>query len=172
MERRSIAVQEEELEYMVIGGSEPKEVLSNYTALTGRTPIPPAWTYGLWLSTSWMPDSDAQITLDTIDKMKEYEIPLSVFHFDARWMDDYKCCDFVWSKRYGDAKNLLDAIHERGVKVCVWINPYISQESYLFQEGKDKGYFLKTKDGDVWQSDNWMSGIDPCVQDGKKYRSV
>ena len=83
-----IAVQEEELEYMVIGGSEPKEVLSNYTALTGRTPVPPAWTYGLWLSTSWMPDSDAQITLDTIDKMKEYDIPLSVFHFDARWMDD------------------------------------------------------------------------------------
>lgn len=154
-----IAVQEEELEYMVIGGSEPKEVLSNYTALTGRTPVPPAWTYGLWLSTSWMPDSDAQITLDTIDKMKEYDIPLSVFHFDARWMDDFKCCDFVWSKRFGDAKKLLDAIHERGVKVCVWINPYISQESYLFREGKDKGYFLKTKDGDVWQSDNWMSGI-------------
>lgn len=64
-----------------------------------------------------------------------------------------------WSKRFGDAKKLLDAIHERGVKVCVWINPYISQESYLFREGKDKGYFLKTKDGDVWQSDNWMSGI-------------
>ena len=153
------SVEGESMEYIVIGGENPKDIISRYTALIGRSPVPPADTFGLWLSTSWMPDSDAQITLDTIDKMKEYDIPLSVFHFDARWMDDFKCCDFVWSKRFGDAKKLLDAIHERGVKVCVWINPYISQESYLFREGKDNGYFLKTKDGDVWQSDNWMSGI-------------
>lgn len=154
-----MAVQGEELEYIVIGGANPKEVLSRYTALTGRTPLPPAWTFGLWLSSSWMPDSDAEITMETIDKMEEYGIPLNVFHFDARWMDDYKCCDFIWSKRFGDARNLMRKIHEKGVKVCVWMNPYVSQESYLFREGKEGGYFLKTKEGDVWQSDNWMSGI-------------
>lgn len=74
-------------------------------------------------------------------------------------MDDYKCCDFVWSKRYGDAEDMLKKIHEKGVRVCVWMNPYVSQESYLFEEGKENGYFLKTRDGSVWQSDNWMSGI-------------
>lgn len=153
-----VAVGGEEIEYMIIGADDPKGVLSKYTALTGRTPLPPAWTFGLWLSTSWIPDSDAQISLDTIDKMAEYGIPLDVFHFDARWMDDYKCCDFVWSKRFGDAKDMLKKIHERGVRVCVWMNPYVSQESYLFEEGKEHGYFLKTKDGGVWQSDHWMSG--------------
>ncbi len=154
-----MAVGGEEMEYIVMGADSPKGVLSRYTALTGRTPLPPAWTFGLWLSTSWMPDSDAKITLDTIDKMADYEIPLDVFHFDARWMDDYKCCDFVWSKRYGDAEDMLKKIHEKGVRVCVWMNPYVSQESYLFEEGKENGYFLKTRDGSVWQSDNWMSGI-------------
>lgn len=154
-----MAVEGEDMEYIVVGGSEPKEVLSNYTGLIGRTPIPPAWTFGLWLSTSWTPDSDEKITYDTIDKMAEYKIPLSVFHFDARWMDDFKCCDFVWSERYGDAPAMLKKVHEKGARVCVWMNPYVSQESRLFQEGLENGYFVKTKEGDVWQSDNWMSGI-------------
>jgi len=154
-----IALEGEELEYIVIGGGEPKEVLCRYTALTGRTPLPPAWSFGLWLSTSWLPDSDAQITYDTIDKMAAYQIPLSVFHFDARWMDEYKCCDFVWSERYGDVPQMLRKIHEKGVRTCVWINPYVSQESRLFAEGMEHGYFIRDKQGDVWQSDHWMSGI-------------
>ncbi len=154
-----MAVSGEDMEYIVMGADNPKGVLSAYTLLTGRTPLPPAWTFGLWLSTSWTPDSDARITMDTIDRMADYGIPLDVFHFDARWMDDYKCCDFVWSKRFGNAEEMLEKVHEKGVRVCVWMNPYVSQESRLFEEGKEKGYFLKTKEGEVWQSDNWMSGI-------------
>ncbi|MDR1419467.1 MAG: alpha-xylosidase [Treponema sp.] len=147
------------LEYIVIGAENPKSVLSKYTALTGRPPVPPAWSFGLWLSTSWIPDSNEKITMEFIDGMKERGIPLSVFHFDARWMDDFNCCDFIWSKRFGDAKVLLKKIHDRGVKVCVWMNPYVSQESVLFDEGKKNGYFIKKKNGDIWQTDVWMSGM-------------
>ena len=153
------SVEGESMEYIVIGGEDPKDIISRYTALIGRSPVPPADTFGLWLSTSWMPDSDVKITMDTIKKMEEYKIPLSVFHFDARWMDDYKCCNFRWSDRYGDAQKMLKEIHDHGVKVCVWINSYVSQESELFEEGRDKGYFIKDKEGNVWQSDEWMTGI-------------
>ena len=153
------SVEGEELEYIVIGGGSPKKVLSYYTALTGRTPVPPAWSFGLWLSTSWEPDSSAEITMDFVNGMADRDIPLSVFHFDARWMDDFNCCDFIWADRFGDAPEMLRKIHEKGVKVCCWINPYVAQQSRLFPEGAENGYFIKRQDGSVWQSDNRMAGM-------------
>lgn len=153
------SVEGERLEYILIGGQTPLNVLENYTALIGRSPVPPAWSFGLWLSTSWTPDSTREITLNFIDTMAKYNIPLSVFHFDARWMDDYRDCDFVWSKRYGNPVEMLREIHQRGVKVCCWINPYVSQMSRLFEEGKKGGYFLKNEEGGIWQTDVWMPGM-------------
>lgn len=153
------SVEDEQLRYILIGGTEPLDVLSAYTALIGRSPVPPAWTFGLWLSSSWMPDWTGEEIVQAIDRMKENGIPLEVFHFDARWMEDFHDCDFVWAKRYGDARKMLKQIHDRGLKVCVWINPYVSQVSRLFEEGMAQGYFLKKKDGSIWQTDIWMCGM-------------
>ncbi len=54
---------------------------------------------------------------------------------------------------------LLARLHERGLKVCVWINPYIAQRSALFDEGMAGGYLLKRTDGTVWQWDMWQAGM-------------
>ena len=97
--------------------------------------------------------------MDFVNGMADRDIPLSVFHFDARWMDDFNCCDFIWADRFGDAPEMLRKIHEKGVKVCCWINPYVAQQSRLFPEGAENGYFIKRQDGSVWQSDNWMAGM-------------
>ncbi|MCB5484647.1 hypothetical protein LIQ24_23040, partial [Blautia faecis] len=53
----------------------------------------------------------------------------------------------------------LRRIKEKGVKICVWINSYIGQESALFEEGMQKEYFLKRANGDVWQWDMWQPGL-------------
>ena len=37
--------------------------------------------------------------------------------------------------------------------------PYIAQKSYLFDEGMEKGYLVKDKNGDVWQWDMWQAGM-------------
>ncbi|MDY3027389.1 MAG: alpha-xylosidase [Candidatus Faecivicinus sp.] len=153
------SVEGESIEYIVMAADEPKEVLTLYTALTGRSPVPPAWSFGLWMSTSWITDFNCDEILDVIDRMAAMDIPLSVFHFDARWMADFHDCDFVWHERYGDAREMLRKIHERGVKVCCWINPYVSQPSRLFEEGLKNGYFLKRKNGKVYQNDLWMAGM-------------
>ena len=155
----AFSVEGEELEYVLLGADSPLEALSEYTALIGRTPVPPAWSFGLWLSTSWAPEPTADEILEIIDKMKANEIPLSVFHFDARWMADFHDCNFQWHPRYGDAHEMLRKIHDRGVKVCCWINPYVSQVSRLFAEGAEKGYFIKKPDGSVYQTDDWMIGM-------------
>lgn len=157
--RVQFSVEGESLEYIVMAADEPKEVLARYTALTGRSPVPPAWSFGLWMSTSWITDFNCEEILSVIDRMAEMEIPLSVFHFDARWMADFHDCDFLWHSRYGDAREMLRQIHARGVKVCCWINPYVSQPSRLFEEGLKNGYFLKRSNGKVYQNDLWMAGM-------------
>ena len=57
VERVQFSVPGEFLDYFVIYGPTPKEILGRYTALTGRPALPPAWSFGLWLSTSFTTDT-------------------------------------------------------------------------------------------------------------------
>lgn len=156
----SFTVPGELLEYYVIGGSDPKKVISGYTLLTGRPALPPPSTFGLWLSTSFTTDYSENTVLSFIEGMKERDIPLSVFHFDCFWMKEYEWTSFEWNReQFPEPENLLKKIHDLGTEVCVWINPYIAQRSPLFREGMENGYFIKNPDGSVFQSDMWQPGM-------------
>ncbi|ADQ45494.1 glycoside hydrolase family 31 [Caldicellulosiruptor kronotskyensis 2002] len=160
VERVQFSVEGEYLEYFIIGGSNMKNVLENYTKLTGRPQLPPAWSFGLWLTTSFTTSYDEKTVTNFIDGMIEKDIPLHVFHFDCFWMKDMHWVDFEWDRRvFPEPSQMLKRLKEKGVKICVWINPYVSQFSKLFDEGKEKGYFLKKPNGDVWQTDDWQPGM-------------
>ncbi|WP_129662614.1 alpha-xylosidase [Phytoactinopolyspora endophytica] len=158
--RTQFSVVGQELEYFIIHGPTPKEILRRYTALTGRPARVPAWSYGLWLSTSFTTDYDEATVTSFVDGMAEHDIPLSVFHFDCFWMREFNWCDFEWDPRtFPDPPGMLKRLKERGLKICVWINPYIAQRSPLFAEGKAKGYLVRRPDGSVWQWDMWQAGM-------------
>lgn len=53
---------------------------------------------------------------------------------------------------------MIKRLKEKGLKVCVWINPYIGQRSPVFKELQEKGYLLKRPDGSLWQWDKWQPG--------------
>jgi alpha-D-xyloside xylohydrolase len=132
------------LTYHLIDGPTPKDVLRRYTALTGRPARAPAWSYGLWLSTSFTTSYDEKTVNEFIDGMAERDVPLSVFHFDCFWMRQFHWVDFIWDPAtFPDPEGMLRRLHERGLKVCVWINPYIAQRSYLFEEGRQAGYLVR-----------------------------
>lgn len=144
----------------MINGPSMKEVLMCYTDITGKPALPAQWTFGLWLSTSFTTNYDEETVMSFINGMQERDIPLSVFHFDCCWMREFHWTDFIWDERvFPDPKGMLKRIKEKGIKICVWINSYIGQESDLFNEGKEKGYFLKRANGDVWQWDMWQPGL-------------
>lgn len=148
------------LEYLVVYGPTPKEILRRYTALTGRPALPPAWSFGLWLSTSFLTDYDEATVTSFVERMSAERIPLSVFHFDCYWMREYRWCDFTWDPEvFAEPEAMLARLHERGLRVCVWINPYIAQASPLFAEGLAAGHLLRRTDGSVWQSDHWQPGM-------------
>lgn len=150
----------ESLDYFLINGPTMKEVLMRYTDLTGKPALPPQWTFGLWLSTSFTTNYDEETVMSFIDGMLSRGIPLQVFHFDCFWMKEFHWSDFVWDSRvFPDPAGMLKRIHEKNLKICVWINPYIGQESCLFEEGMEKGYFVKRTDGSVWQWDMWQPGM-------------
>lgn len=90
------SVESEYLEYFVIDGPTPKAVLDRYTRFTGRPALPPAWSFGLWLTTSFTTNYDEATVNSFIDGMAERNLPLHVFHFDCFWMKAFQWCDFEW----------------------------------------------------------------------------
>jgi alpha-D-xyloside xylohydrolase len=180
IDKVQIVVRGESIRLLVIHGPTPKDVLERYTAILGRPPIPPAWTYGLWLTTSFTTTYDEKTVSSFVEGLAKVcmpvditildapsyktvlkrDIPLSVFHFDCFWMKGHQWCDFEFDEEYfPDPEGFLQRLHDRGLKTCVWINPYIAQESGIFAEGDEKGYFLKRSDGTTWQTDRWQAGM-------------
>jgi alpha-D-xyloside xylohydrolase len=148
------------LDYYVIHGPTPKEILERYTALTGRPALPPLWSFGVWLSTSFTTDYDEATVSDLVDGMEQRGIPISVMHLDCYWMKPLQWCDFEWDESaFPDPDGMLRRLHERGLRVSMWINPYLGQRSPLFAEAAEAGYLLRRPDGTVWQWDQWVAGM-------------
>ncbi len=156
----AFAVQGQHLEYFVFGGDTIADVLRAYTDLTGKPGLPPAFSFGLWLTTSFTTDYDEKTVSSFIDEMERRDIPLEMFHFDSFWMKGYNWCDFTWDENmFDDPAGMLERLHKKHVGICVWINPYVSQRSSMFAEGFEHGYFIKKKDGSVFQTDMWQPGM-------------
>ncbi|MFJ9798705.1 alpha-xylosidase [Streptomyces sp. NPDC101145] len=154
------SVEDQTLEYYVVAGPTPKDVLNRYTALTGRPALPPAWSFGLWLTTSFCTSYDEETVTSFVDGMAERRIPLSVFHFDCFWMREYQWSDFQWDpETFPDPAGMLARLKERGLRVSMWINPYIGQKSALFAEGAELGHLVRRPNGDIWQWDLWQAGM-------------
>jgi alpha-D-xyloside xylohydrolase len=179
--RTQFSVEGNSLEYFLIYGPTPAQVLQKYTALTGLPALPPAWSFGLWLSTSFTTSYDEETVNSFVDGMAARGLPLSVFHFDSFWMREFHWCDFEWDPRaFPDPAGMLKRLKAKGLRVCVWINPYIAQRSKLFAEGAERGFLLKRPNGDVWQWDRWQAGMalvdftnpDACAWFADKLRAL
>ncbi len=159
-QRVQFSVEDHRLDYYLFGGPTIKDALDQYTQLSGRPALLPEWSFGLWLSTSFTTNYNEADILAHINRMEELGIPIGVFHFDCFWMKELTWCSFIWDdKFFPDPAGMLARIKAKGIKICVWINPYIAEASPLFDEGLEHGYFLQTAEGDVYQADMWQPGI-------------
>ncbi len=160
VERVQFSVQTERLDYYILNGSTPKGTVQLYTELTGKPALPPSWSFGLWLTTSFTTSYDEETVTGFIQGMADRQIPLHTFHFDCFWMKGYEWCSFEWDPdTFPDPEGMLKRYKARGLHICVWINSYIGQKSALFDEGMEKGYFVKNLDDSVWQCDRWQAGM-------------
>ncbi|MEU6841935.1 alpha-xylosidase [Streptomyces sp. NPDC046716] len=154
------SVEDQSVEFYVVAGPTPKDVLRRYTALTGRPALPPAWSFGLWLTTSFCTEYDEETVTSFVDGMADRHIPLSVFHFDCFWMREYQWSDFTWDPDvFPDPVGMLRRLKARGLHISMWINPYIAQKAALFEEAAAQGFLVRRPNGDVWQWDLWQPGM-------------
>ena len=151
----------EKIDFMVIGGKDMKDVIGSYTTLTGKPALPPAWSFGLWLTTSSTMYYDENTVMELIDGMRDRGIPLHVFLYDAFSMRENEWVSFQWDRDvFPHIEEQLKVLNEeRNIKPCFWLNSYIAQRSPLFEEAKKNGYLLKKPNGDVWQWDLWQAGM-------------
>lgn len=160
--RVQTSVEGQRIKWYIIYGPSPKEVLKKYSILTGKPGKVPGWSFGLWLTTSFTTNYDEATVTSFLEGMRARGSPVDVFHFDSYWMKAFTWSDFVFdAERFPDPKGQISRLKERGLckKVCVWINPYISQHGAVFKHAAEKGYLLKRKNGDVFQWDLWQAGM-------------
>jgi alpha-D-xyloside xylohydrolase len=119
----------------------PKEVLSEYTALTGRAPVPPLWTFGLWMGRETYSSEDE--VRDVAKKLREHRIPSDVIHLDTGWTEVPHRCDFEFSRsRFRDPQKMISDLEEDGFRISLWQLPYFNPKNELRGEAIEKGYVV------------------------------
>jgi alpha-D-xyloside xylohydrolase len=158
----SFEVQDNHLDYYVIYGPSFKQILERYTGLTGRAPVPPKWSFGLWMSKcGYRTRQEVEDVARTIRKKK---IPCDVIHIDPWWMKEGHFCDFEWAPdEFPNPEEMLRELKKNGFKVSLWEQPYVPKNSKMFEEGKKFGYFIKDKTGRICPFRDFMNPVSAIV---------
>ena len=83
-------------------------------------------------------------------------LPAGVLMIDDNWQEDYGNWNFHPS-RFPNPKQMIDSLHTMGFKVMLWICPFVSPDSYIFRDLKEKKY-LVTDDNSYPSLIKWWNG--------------
>lgn len=137
---------DDQLDLFFFFGS-PKEVLSEYTALTGRAPVPPLWTFGLWMGRQSY--SSEEEVRGVAKKLREERIPSDVIHLDTDWPEVPHRCDFEFSpSRFPNPQKMLADLKADGFRVSLWQLPYFNPKNELHREAIEKDHVVLTASGE------------------------
>lgn len=155
----SMMIGDDELDLFVFLG-EPKEILNEYTNITGKSPLPPLWSFGFWMSRiTYFSEKDGR---DVAAKLRKYEIPSDVIHFDTGWFETDWRCDYEFSKnRFDDPVKMMADFKEQGFKTCLWQLPYFVPKNQLFGEIIEKGLYVRDGKGNLPYEDAVLDFSNP-----------
>ena len=125
---------------------EPKDILSEYTALTGRSPVPPLWSFGFWMSRITYKSEDE--VRDVAAKLREHKIPADVIHLDTGWFEtDWRSNYKFSTSRFRDPAKMIADLKNQGFHMSLWQYTYFTPKNDLYKEIVDKGYEVKNENG-------------------------
>lgn len=138
---------DEQMDFFVFFG-EPKEILDEYTNITGKSPMLPLWTFGTWMSRiTYFSQEEG---LDIAKQLRQHKIPSDVIHFDTGWFGVDWQCDYEFAKdRFQDPKAMLDQLKKDGFHTCLWQLPYFTPKNRFFRELVDGGMAVKNAAGSL-----------------------
>lgn len=143
-----------EMNYYFMYGDSVRDILQQYTFLTGRMEMPPLWSTGYQQCRySYYPDKEV---LNVANTFREKDIPADAIVFDIHYMEQYKI--FTWSKKdFPDPGKLLSQLRELGFNVVVMCDPGIKiEEGYqAYEDGIEQDVFIKYPDGKPYSGQVW-----------------
>ncbi|MBN1116575.1 MAG: DUF4968 domain-containing protein [Bacteroidales bacterium] len=155
----SLMIGDEELDLFVFLGS-PKEILYEYTGLTGKSPMPPLWSFGFWMSRiTYFSEEDGRAV---VDNLRKYKIPSDVLHFDTGWFETDWRCDYKFApSRFNNAEKMIQDFQKQGIKTCLWQLPYFVPKNTLFSEIIENGLYVKNNKGNLPYEDAVLDFSNP-----------
>ncbi|MBD2169185.1 glycoside hydrolase family 31 protein [Calothrix membranacea FACHB-236] len=145
-----------ELDYYIIYGPEPADILRTYTQLTGRMPLPPKWALG-YHQCRWSYESET-VVRELAREFRQRQIPCDVIHLDIDYMRGYRV--FTWSpQRFPDPAKLVSDLAKDGFKTVTIIDPGVKYEPeanyHVFDQGINHDYFVRKADGRLFHGYVW-----------------
>lgn len=156
-----IFMADEDMDFFIFLG-EPKDILSEYTALTGRPDMPPLWSFGTWMSRiSYFTEQEGR---DVAEQLRRNRIPADVIHFDTGWFDVDWQCDYEFSpERFSDATKMVADLRDRGFRISLWQLPYFVPGNKYFRELADKGLAVRNGRGTLPYEDAVLDFTNPAT---------
>jgi len=136
---------DEQMDFFVFFG-EPKDILNEYTDITGKSPMLPLWSFGTWMSriTYFSQDEGLEIA----KQLRAHKIPSDVIHFDTGWFGVDWQCDYEFAKdRFKDPVGMLKKLSKDGFHTCLWQLPYFTPKNRFFPEIIERGLHVVNATG-------------------------
>ena len=136
---------DEQMDFFVFFG-EPKDILNEYTEITGKSPMLPLWSFGTWMSRiTYFSQAEG---LDIAAKLRQHRIPADVIHFDTGWFGVDWQCDYEFAKdRFPDPVKMLKQLAKDGFHTCLWQLPYFTPKNRFFPEIIERGLHVRNANG-------------------------
>ena len=135
--------------YVVVAGDTYPEILANYTAVTGRQPLPPRWALGNFASRFGY-RNDAEVRA-TAAKFKQTGFPVDALILDLYWFGpDIKghMGNLAWDKKaFPDPEGLIADLKKDGINTILITEPFILTSSKRWNEAVAAGAIAPGPDG-------------------------
>lgn len=139
----TVTVDDNQLDYFLIYGPTPAEILRRYGELTGFAAVPPPWAFGFWISGSGSTDQGA--VEETCATMRARHIPCDVVHIENPWAGG---CSLDWDRDvFPSPEQLASELREIGFRISASVSPYIPAGTPFYREGLSRGFLVQGSDG-------------------------
>ena len=163
-----ITVPAQKLRVVLIQGPEFPRILDRFTAMAGRSMLPPYWSFAPWVGRDYH-RNDADVRED-VEKSRSLGLPASVVLIDSPWATGYNSYQFN-PKQFSDVPAMVKDLHGAGFKLVLWHTSWINYKtspphekgfadkidvkSSNYDDAAAHGYFVKDKNGQPYQASWW-----------------
>lgn len=162
----SMMIGDDELDLFYFIG-EPKDILDEYTELTGKASMPPLWSFGFWMSRiTYFSEEDGR---EVINQLRDLEIPADVLHYDTGWFGVDWRSDYKFPEdRFPNPEQMIRDFKDQGFHISLWQLPYMTPKNTLYDELVQNDLAIKDRKGNIPVEDAIIDFSNPEAVDWYK----